>query len=351
MVAVKKIETVVRVFFVKTELERLVADLIAAAYKDGSKCYLFAYRENLLQTFLWNKWAGKRFLNLKQKRGVLSSQRTALTHLIDIESVIKNQCNTAKRIEIYLSRLKNSNSNYSIRFLSDLFPLADVRVNIIPHGASDFFRGRPSQREIKKMKAKNNWIVRLLYPRLKYYAFENDPYDSDDSVVKSIYTFPGHNLGHKKSKRIDTYMLDSEYLESDSKSDDILVVGQPVYMKERLTPEIVKKIDYRIIQLIKHVGGGKVYYLPHPREDGSMCFFQKGFELLKAEESLELLLLKRKFRIVISSFSTGLFTSKIILGNQCTPYAVGLNLVNLPVNDLKKIRGGFEAAGVKLVDL
>lgn len=351
MVAIEKKETVVRIFFVKTELERLVADLIAGAYKDGSTCYLFAYKESLLGQFLWDKWEASQFLNLKEKRGFLAGQRTALSHLLKVEPVIKSKSNSANRIEIYLSRLKNNNSNYSIHFLSELFPLSDVKVNIIPHGASNFYRGQLSKKEIKKMQGKNNWIVRSLYPRLKYYAFEGDRYGADDSVIKGIYTFPGHNLDDKKSKMIDSYMLNSKCLETESESNDILIVGQPVYKRERMTPKHVEKIDAAIIQLIKDVGGDKVYFLPHPREDGSMCFFQQGFELLETDESLELILLKRKFRTVVSSFSTGLFTSQIILGDQCTTYAVGMNLVNLPASDLKEMRKGFEAVGVKLIDL
>ncbi|WP_339670050.1 polysialyltransferase family glycosyltransferase [Dasania marina] len=341
---------VVRLFFVKTQLERVVADMIASSYTDGSSCFLFAYKEVLLDDFLWEGWREKQYLNLKQKKGIFSGQRTAIKHLESIEKVVLSVCVSAKSIEINLSRLKNNNSNYVIERLKSRFSHAEVKVNIVPHGSSSFYRGQLSEKEVKKMRNKNNFLMRSLFPLLKYFAFKGERYGADEPVVQTIYTFPGHVLDHPKAKAIEFDHFDKIQLGSDLKND-ILIVGQPVYMRERLSPDQVARIDNRISQLIKEVGAGDVYFLPHPREDGSMCFFQEGFKLIEYKEPLELLLLKRTFKTVISSFSTGLFTSKMILGEACNSYAVGMNLINVPDDELQQLRQGFQSVGVELIDV
>ncbi|WP_101758458.1 polysialyltransferase family glycosyltransferase [Oceanicoccus sp. KOV_DT_Chl] len=340
----------VRLFFVKTELERVVADMIAGSFNDDATCLLFAYKERLLGSYLWGGWSQKKYLALTDIKGLFSGQRVALSHLSEIESSIKIVGDEIKDIEIYLSRLKNNNSNYSIRYLQKRYGEFNVGVCIIPHGASSFYRGILTPKELKKIKSKNNILVRTLFPKLEYFEFSGERYGADTDVVKRIYTFPGHVLDHPKAEFIDisSFRRDSG---AGAESNDALIVGQPVYMRQRLTPDQVEKINLRISQLLKERGCGKVYFLPHPREDGSMCFFQPGFELIKVAEPLELMLLNRAFKTVISSFSTGLFTSQIILGDHCQTYAVGMNLVNVDEDELTQLRSGFEGVGVNMIDI
>jgi hypothetical protein len=65
-------------------------------------------------------------------------------------------------------------------------------------------------------------------------------------VVKTIFTSPGHNLDHPKEKVIDLGCF-SNSVPGPELNDDVLIVGQPVFMRERLTPKKVAAIDSRII--------------------------------------------------------------------------------------------------------
>ncbi|MFK8066920.1 MAG: polysialyltransferase family glycosyltransferase [Gammaproteobacteria bacterium] len=340
----------VKLFFVKTGLERVMTDIIAEPYSNDAKSFLFAYKQDLLRPFLWDGWSGSIFLNPKKKKGLLATRRTVLSHFKEIVDLVYPVCIHADVIEIHLSILKSSKNNYVINYIKDLFPSSKIVVNIIPHGTSNFHRPDISPDEITKMRRKNSWFLRCLFPKLRYYEYQGERYGADDPIVNTIYTFPGHSINSPKAKEVELRHF-REQNKTGTIENNALILGQPVYKKDRLTPEKVQKINDRILQILSEQNCDKVFFLPHPGEDGSKCFYQEKFEWLEPEGPMELLLFKRNFRVIISSFSTGLFTSKLICSDSCEVYAVGTNLVSGQEGEIDQLNNEFKSVNINVVDV
>lgn len=338
----------VSIYFVKTELETLAAEVIAD--QSGSTNANLLVYSGKHAPYLVNRDAFDTVIKFSDRKetGFLKEKRSIYNGLKNLAAEIEKLHHRPDNIYIHLPRLSTSKTNYSINYLIKRFPCSTVRVRLIPHGvvSTTLIPITPS-RQLKLLRRLLN-PANLLFPGLRYYPPTSDLIGGMDRIVDSVYTFQGIASPFPAHKVIELTGLRS-YIQRTPKARaerSAIIIGQPLLENGLISEENHSTITQQIADWLKENAIETVYYSKHPRSKERLDFFHDGYEILKQDGAVEVALCEIQPEVVISCYSTALATAKGLFGDEIQALSFG---VMLSQSDKKEgLVAFFESAGIEV---
>jgi hypothetical protein len=223
-------------------------------------------------------------------------------------------------------------------------------VNIIPHGFLTEPQIRMSLSRIAKILLRTLNPVNLFFPKLKLYWPKGDIFGSSDQRVRRVYCFPGLPFGAKeKQVEISALVDTSENLKSDRdpSANIAVVLGQPLFHSHFVTAEALDQITAKIRNFLSKLDFEKIYYAPHPKAKGHLDMFASEYELLSDSRPIELYIMEKRPKLIVSCCSMALAMGKLIGGNDIDAVSIGINL--LKIEGKEELAQRFTRLGVKVL--
>ena len=316
----------ISVYFVKTELESLAAEMIAE--QEGSDGANLLMHSGAARPYFMNPDIFSCISSFSQEntKGILKEKRSIYKSLQHLEDHIRKINSNPEIIYIHLPRLSTSKTNYAINFLISSFPCSTVQVRLIPHGvATTNLININLSKRLKLIRRKFS-PSRIFIPKIKYYPPSHDLVGGLDDIVDRVYTFQGITTPYPQEKVVEPTGL-REPLRNTQKTSigrTAVIIGQPLLDNNLITEQNHTIITQRIKSWLKDNNFQTIYYSEHPRSKGQRDFFQEDYKILNQEGAIEIALCEIQPDVVISCFSTALVTAKVLFGDQIQALSFGL---------------------------
>lgn len=338
------------IYIVKTELEALCCEIVANNFQAGCHNALYYLGDTEIYLFRREAFVTVAPLHFRRMPGLLGKQRSIRKALTSIVSDLKKYEIDFSEILIHLPKLSATRTNYVINFLRFYFPLAHLRVRLIPHGTVNFSLQRITWK--RKLTLWRRWATpfNLLFPDLQYYIPSGDWVGGLDVLVDRIYVLPNAVHPYPETRVFHLPRL-IEYLGGGSPSIDgstALVIGQPALRVGAISQTGHSRISARIKEWLSALGVTKIYYSKHPRARDHLDFYDKSYLTIDQAGAIETLLPSIGAGIVVSCFSTALFTSRMLLGEDARVVSIGINLANFPGQP--ELLENMRASGIEIID-
>ncbi len=339
----------VSVYFVKTELEALAAEIIATQFESESlnvlaysgKSSPFFIKPNVFKISI-------EFARIKQK-GFLSEKKAVCKSLEELSFEIKKLTSDPENIYIHIPRLSTSKTNYAINYFIKKFPSSTVCVRLIPHGiVSINLIPLTFSKRLKLLRRKYH-PTNLVFPFLRYYPPRHDLIGGSDKIVDRVYTFKGISTPYVSEKVVEISGV-KNYIQGIQNNNSIrsaVVIGQPLIKNGLITDEDHAFVKREILDWLKYNSYQIVYYSKHPRSGDILDFYDKKYRIIEQEGAVEVFLCKIQPDVVISCFSTALATAKVLLGDDVRAISFGLELTQ--TDKKKEISTFFKSIGVEML--
>lgn len=337
------------VYFTKTELEALSAEIIAGTYESDSDNYLVHQdggEPNLVRP---ESFSGVILVKYEKNKGKYQEKKSVLKVLQSLRSRIEEDGMAPRAVHLHMPRISTSRSNYAIRFCRDVFPLAEFDVRIIPHGLVSVAINPLGFREMLRYMKRKWHPVHLLLPGLSYTLPKGDLIGGLDPRVGRVYTFAGMSAPFPKEKIYELvgardYLLNAP---SSPEAKMAIVVGQPLVKNGNMAREKMSVVTTEIRRWLEDNGYENIYYSKHPRSGDLLDLFHGDYEILDQQGAIEVLLCKMQPQVVISCYSTALATGRAILGDGIQALSFGLeHTINTPKEELSEF---FHKVGVQIL--
>lgn len=347
------VATVAAIYIVKTELEALASEIVAHHFQGGGYNALYHLGDSapvLRKRGVFNTVASLQFLRAS---GLLGKQKAIRKALMPLVEALKELDGGVSEILIHLPKLSATRSNFAINFLRFHFPGVPVRARLIPHGTVNFSLQRITWG--KKLTLWRRWAVpfNFVFPDLRYYIPRGDWVGGFDPLVDRIYVLPGTTHPYPDAKVVPLPSL-ADYLSTDGDACQplktvALVIGQPALRVGAIDQVGHDRITLAIKEWLVAQGITETYYSRHPRAREHLDFFDKSYRVLDQDGALESLLPSIGAGIVVSCFSTALFTSHMLLGNGARVVSIGMNLADF--SEKAELLESMRACGIEIVDV
>lgn len=318
----------VSIYFVKTELEALAAEMVAGQLGLGAS-NLLVY-SGAKAPYLINPDAFDNILEFsyEKEKGFLKEKRGIYNNLKKLGTEVGRLRPRPENIYIHLPRLSTSKTNYAINYLIKKFPQSIVRVRLIPHGivSSSLISITPARR-LKLLRRKFHFSS-IFFPALKYYPPTHDLIGGLDQIVDRVYTFQGLSTPFPAHKVVELSGL-RNYVQSTPKARSersAIIIGQPLLENDLISEENHDIVTKQIRDWLTANSFQTIYYSKHPRSKDRLDFFQNEYKLLEQDGAVEIALCEIQPDVVISCYSTALATAKVLFGNQIQAISFGLML-------------------------
>ena len=318
------------VYFVKTELEALASEIIAAQFEPQS-ANLLAYSGHNAPHLI-NPKAFQALLSLSytKQKGFLSEKRSIHKNLEKLGIELRKLTPHPDNIYIHIPRLSTSKTNYAINYLIKKFPNSTVRVRLIPHGiVSVNLIPLTFSKRLKLLRRKYH-PSNIVFPSLRYYPPRKDLVGGLDEIVDRVYTFKGISAPYPAGKVVELSGVRS-YIQSTQQTKlarSPVVIGQPLLKNGLISEAAHNTVKQQIFDWLKENSFETIYYSKHPRSGDELDFFDNEYRLLQQDGAVEIALCEIQPEVVISCFSTALATAKTLFGDEIRAISFGLALTD-----------------------
>lgn len=340
------------VFIVETRFQALVALLIARSQPDTDNlvCHYRAEIGSFLARF---PFVRAQAIDTTPCTGIFRRQRSVKRVMSQVSAAIR-QFPHSRDIHLHTTKLQGPLFNYYVNYLRQQLPQAAIHFNIITDGAFNFHRGNMTQNDIRTMAHKDgNPLYRLF--GLKFFPYSGDRFGIEADVIEKIYLLPKapHEYDLKRaagSRVLDIPIVDlglSKKIATTEKRG--LVVGEKLLDKNYLSEDEEKQVAETIGHFMKAQGITQVDYVKHPLADHASLKLP-WYNDLVIDGPVEIAIMENDYAVIAGVRSTGLFTARLLAGNECKVISVGIDLCRNRRELAMKIKQAFHGMDIAVID-
>lgn len=335
-------------YFVKTELETLAAEIIANEQERGST-NVMVYQSKLAPHCIKpGAFELKLSLPYNRSRGMFAQKREILRNLNSLRDSLRATGKRFAEIHVHLPRLSTAKTNYAINYLKKAFPKTRLTVRLIPHGlVSVNLIPLSASKRWKYLKKKLN-PLNLLFPKLVYCPPTKDLVGGLDDIVDRVYTFKGLATPYPDFKVVELADLKGYIQGGNARPVErsAVIIGQSLLTHHFMSEADHATVEARIHEWLKQHGYDKVFYSRHPRAGDKLDFHRDEYQPLVQNGAVEIALCEVQPEVVISCYSTALVTAKILFGEGIRALSFGLEFAKTDKRD--GLLAYFEEVGIEL---
>jgi hypothetical protein len=336
------------VFLVQTRFQALIALLIAENQAQDDA--LIVYEDESLRSFLARfPFIKSVYVKPRQRYRLFARQRNHQRRLNAVLDAI-NTFPDFQVLNFYCAKIHSSHHNFFINFLRKKLPTKIIHFNIIADGQSNFRRIELTDSIRQDIRAKKHHVMDRLFG-LNYYAYERERFGIDDDIISKIYLLPNSPHEYDASRVVAIPLSDiKKYIATHTSGErKALVIGGKHVDRKLLTPEEERSISKKISDILKENNITHVDYLKHPAAKNK-DLFEPWYQLLETDAPAEMLMLENQYALVLGISSTSLFVGRMLCGDACSVYSVGLDkcLDRYPLAPY--IKKAFSGMGITLVN-
>ena len=341
------------VFIVETRFQALVALLIARSLPntDNLVCHYRAEIGAFLSRF---PFVRAQAIDTTPCSGLFRRQRSVKRVMNQVLAAIR-QFPNARDIHLHTTKLQGPLFNYYVNFLRKQLPQATLHFNIITDGAFNFHRGNMTQSDIRTMAHKDGNLLYRLFG-LEFFPYSGDRFGIEADVIEKIYLLPKapHEYDLKRSagsRVLDIPIVDLGLAKKSASAEKRgLVIGEKLLDKQYLSEEEEKQVAETIGNLMKAQGITQVDYVKHPLADHPSLRLA-WYNDLVIDGPVEIAIMENAYSIIAGVRSTGLFTARLLAGQECNVVSVGIDLCRNRRELAMKIKQAFLGMDIAVIDV